>query len=54
MTQWVARYLEDPALDAGGRKQVVRDQCQFSDGRSASRVVDCVLGELGRVTRAAA
>ncbi|MGH9204095.1 MAG: CDP-glycerol glycerophosphotransferase family protein, partial [Vicinamibacterales bacterium] len=46
MIQWVARYLEDPALDAAGRKQVVLDQCQFTDGRSAARVVACVLDEL--------
>ena len=54
MTQWIAHYLQDRSLDAEGRSQVVRDQCQFTDGRSASRVVDCVLDELGRATRAAA
>jgi hypothetical protein len=46
MSQWIGRYLQDPTLDADGRKQVVRDQCQFTDGRSAARVVACVIDEL--------
>lgn len=51
----VAAYLADPSLDAAGRKQVVLDQCQFTDGRSAERVVELVLRELGSVgARAAA
>ena len=51
----VAAYLADPSLDAAGRKQVVLDQCQFTDGRSAERVVDLVLRELGSAgARAAA
>ena len=51
----VAAYLADPSLDAAGRKQVVLDQCQFTDGRSAERVVNLVLAELGAaVARAAA
>jgi UDP-N-acetylglucosamine 2-epimerase len=54
LVEWVGRYLADPSLDAAGRRQVVLDQCQFTDGRSAARVVDCVLDELGRVESAAA
>jgi hypothetical protein len=51
----VAAYLADPSLDAAGRKQVVLDQCQFTDGRSAERVVDLVLRELNSAgARAAA
>ena len=50
----VRRYLDDPALDAAGRLRVVKEQCQFTDGRSAARVVDCVLEELGRTARRAA
>ncbi len=45
----VQRYLEDPTLDAAGRRQVVLDQCQFTDGQSSDRVVRCVLDELGTV-----
>jgi hypothetical protein len=54
MVTAVARYLADPSLDAAGRRQVVLDQCQFTDGRSAERVVQCVLDELGAVTARAA
>lgn len=51
----VAAYLADPSLDAAGRSQVVVDQCQFTDGQSARRVVRLVLGELGAASvRAAA
>jgi hypothetical protein len=45
----VVAYLANPALDAPGRKHVVLDQCQFTDGRSAERVIQCVLDELGAV-----
>jgi hypothetical protein len=47
----VAAYLADPSLDRAGRKQVVLDQCQFTDGRSAERVVGLVLDELGAASR---
>ena len=55
MVTMVARYLADRSLDSSGRRQVVLDQCQFTDGRSAERVIQCVLDELGHAgTRAAA
>jgi hypothetical protein len=54
MVDAVARYLADPALDSEGRRQVVRDQCQYTDGKSAARVVAAVLEELGRRRSAAA
>lgn len=50
----VAAYLADPSRDAAGRKQVVNDQCQFTDGRSAERVVRLVLDELGAAAARAA
>ena len=50
----VAAYLADPSLDAAGRKQVVLDQCQFTDGRSAERVANLVLAELGAASARAA
>ena len=46
----VDRYLADPSLDSEGRRRVVREQCQFLDGRSAERVADAVLEDLRRVT----
>lgn len=54
MVDMVARYLADPGLDAPGRKHVVMDQCQFIDGRSAERVIQCVLDEIGAADRRAA
>ncbi len=55
MVAMVAAYLADRSLDAEGRRQVVLDQCQFTDGQSAERVIQLVLDELGRVgSRAAA
>ena len=50
----VAAYLANPSLDAAGRKQVVLDQCQFTDGRSAERVAGLVLAELGAANARAA
>jgi len=54
MVREVAAYLADPSRDAAGRKQVVLDQCQFTDGRSAERVVQLVLDELGAAAARAA
>lgn len=51
MVEAVARYLGDPALDAEGRHQVVVDQCQYTDGQSAARMVSAVLDELGGSAR---
>ncbi len=48
MVALVADYLADPSLDRAGRKQVVLDQCQFTDGRSAERVIQYVLDEIGQ------
>ncbi|MEO8678926.1 MAG: CDP-glycerol glycerophosphotransferase family protein [Vicinamibacterales bacterium] len=54
MVSMVAQYLADPSLDAAGRRHVVLDQCQFTDGKSAERVVQCVLDELGAAAAQAA
>jgi hypothetical protein len=45
----INRYLDDPQLDAAGRRRVVEEQCQFLDGRSGERVADAVLRELADV-----
>jgi hypothetical protein len=58
LVQGVGAYLSNPELDADGRRRVVREQCQFLDGRSAERVAACVVAMLegikGRSTRPAA
>jgi hypothetical protein len=46
MIAHVNAYLADRTLDADGRRQVVLDQCQFTDGGSAARVGACVAEEL--------
>lgn len=48
----VGAYLADPTLDAGNRLAMVREQCQFTDGRAAERVAAAVVDELARVTGA--
>jgi len=49
MVGHVARYLADPSLDREGRRQVVADQCQFTDGKSSERVAEFVVDELADV-----
>jgi len=47
----VAAYLADPALDRDGRRRVVEDQVQFTDGRSSERIAKFVVEELADVVR---
>lgn len=42
----VGAYLRDRGLDAAARKQVVAEQCQFTDGHSAERVARAVVAAL--------
>jgi hypothetical protein len=41
----VRSYLDDPAQDRDGRAKVVREQCQYTDGRAAERVARSVVDE---------
>lgn len=47
----VRSYLDDRTQDRAGRAQVVKEQCQFTDGRSAERVAGFVVDEFQRRTR---
>jgi hypothetical protein len=38
MIELVNAYLADPTRDAAGRRRVVAEQCEFTDGRSAERL----------------
>jgi len=49
MVDAVAAYLADRSLDREGRRRVVADQVQFTDGRSSERLVRCVVDELADV-----
>ena len=45
----IARYLSDRSLDREGRKRVVHEQCQFTDGKSSDRIAQFVVEELADV-----
>ena len=42
----INRYLAAPATDADGRRRIVAEQCEFTDGRSAERVAEAIVREL--------
>jgi hypothetical protein len=42
----VNRYLDDRSIDAAGRRRVVQEQCEFTDGRSAERVARLIASQL--------
>jgi len=46
MLDEVNAYLVDPSRDAAGRKRVVAEQCEFTDGRSAERLAGVIAREL--------
>ena len=39
-------YLTEPSTDAAGRRRIVAEQCEFTDGRSAERVAAAIVREL--------
>jgi hypothetical protein len=45
-------YLACPETDAAGRRRIVGEQCEFTDGRSAARVADAMVEELAQSTGA--
>ncbi|HXI30351.1 MAG TPA: CDP-glycerol glycerophosphotransferase family protein, partial [Vicinamibacterales bacterium] len=49
LVDYVGRYLDDASLDRDGRRRVVEEQCQFTDGRASCRVADFVAQELADV-----
>jgi len=46
MVDLVNAYLADPSRDAEGRRRVVAEQCEFTDGRSAERLAEVIAAEL--------
>jgi hypothetical protein len=46
MIDAVNAYLADPSLDGAGRRRVVGEQCEFTDGRSAERVAAAIVRQL--------
>jgi hypothetical protein len=49
LVSFVGRYLKDRSLDRDGRRRVVLDQCQFTDGHSSERLASFVIDELADV-----
>jgi hypothetical protein len=39
-------YFADPTVDAEGRRRIVAEQCEYTDGRSACRVAAEIIREL--------
>ena len=50
----VGRYLADPAIDAEGRRELVRRCCTFTDGRASIRLARWVLDTLAETAPAEA
>jgi len=49
MIDLVNAYLVDPSQDAAGRRRVVAEQCELTDGRSAERLARFIVrGLTGR------
>jgi CDP-Glycerol:Poly(glycerophosphate) glycerophosphotransferase len=46
MIDLVNAYLADPSRDAAGRRRVVAEQCEFTDGRAAERLAGTIVREL--------
>jgi hypothetical protein len=46
MIDLVNSYLADPSRDRDGRRRVVAEQCEFTDGRSAERLARVIATEL--------
>jgi hypothetical protein len=49
LVEHVGRYLADRSLDREGRRRVVADQVQFTDGKSGDRIAAFVIEELADV-----
>ena len=46
MVDLINLYLANPSHDAEGRRRIVAEQCEFTDGRSAERVAAEIVGQL--------
>lgn len=46
MVDLINGYLADPSQDAAGRRRIVSEQCEFTDGRSAERVAAEIVSQL--------
>lgn len=51
LVEWMKRYLADPSLDREGRARLMREQCEFTDGRSGARIGAFLLAMLKETGR---
>jgi hypothetical protein len=49
MVDLINMYFAEPSKDADGRRRIVAEQCEFTDGRSAERVSAEIIGQLALV-----
>ncbi len=49
----IDEYLTDPSKELAGRRRIVREICQFEDGRSAERTAGAIIAAARLATRAA-
>ncbi|MFY9462682.1 MAG: CDP-glycerol glycerophosphotransferase family protein [Candidatus Sungiibacteriota bacterium] len=50
MTEAINDYLENPHKDREGRKKIVAQQCQYTDGKSGARLASILLKSLTRTS----
>jgi len=43
LLEWINRYINNPEVDREGRGRLVREQCQFTDGKSGERIGNFIL-----------
>lgn len=44
--KWINTYLVNPSVDQEGRKRLVEEQCQFTDGKSGERIGNFILSHI--------
>ena len=43
---WINNYLQNPLIDRDGRRNVVKEQCVFMDGKSGERIGNFILSHI--------
>lgn len=46
LVEWINRYLDDPSLDAEGRRKIIETQLVFTDGKSGERLGQAIVSAL--------
>lgn len=46
LTHWLKRYLANSSLDQAGRRKLVLEQCQYTDGRAGQRIADFLISQM--------